>query len=54
MLSDVIQTTKYGTAAKESALKYFYTPKYFYTSPMLNFRVASRAPATSKLELFVA
>ena len=39
---------------KKVHCKYFYTPKYFYTSPMLNFRVASRAPATSKLELFVA
>ena len=53
MLSDVTQTAKYGTATKESACKYFYSSKYFYTRQMLNFKVVSRTPTTSKLELFV-
>ena len=39
---------------KEVYCNYFCTSKYFYTRQMLNFRVVSRTPATSKLELFVA
>ena len=38
---------------KKMYCKYFYRPKYFYTSQMLNFRVIPRTPATSWLELFV-
>ena len=34
--------------------KYFYASKHFYARQMFNFRVESRTPATSKLELFVA
>ena len=34
--------------------KYFYASKHFYASQILNFRVESRNPTTSKLELFVA
>ena len=34
--------------------KYFYASKHFYARQMLNFRVESRTPTTSKLELFVA
>ena len=53
MLSDVTQTTKYGTANKESALKILLLIQILFTRQMLNFRVLSRTPATSKLELFV-
>ena len=34
--------------------KYFYASKHFYARQMLNFRVESRIPTTSKLELIVA
>ena len=54
MISDVIQTVKYGRATKKMHCKYFYESKYFYGREMLNFRVASRTPTTSKLELFEA
>ena len=39
---------------KKMHCKYFYASKYFYARQMLNFRVVSRTPATSKLELFEA
>ena len=53
MLSDVIQTANYGTATKKMHCKHFYTSRYFYTRQTLNFRVVSRTPTISKLELFV-
>ena len=34
--------------------KYFYASKHIYARQMPNFRVKSRTPVTSKLELFVA
>ena len=38
---------------KKSLYKYFYASKHFYARQMLNSRVESRTPATSKLKLFV-
>ena len=38
---------------KKMHCKYFYTSRYFYTHQTLNFRVVSRTPTISKLELFV-
>ena len=34
--------------------KYFYASKHFYARQTPNFRVESRTPTTSKLELFLA
>ena len=45
MLSDVIQTAKYGTATKENVLQILL--QNFYTCQMLNFRVIPRTPVTS-------
>ena len=46
MISDVIQTSKYG---KKMHCKYFNASKYFYAHQMINFRVESRTPENLSL-----
>ena len=49
-ISNIIKTAKYGAAAKKKHCKYFNACEHLYLCQMLNFRVASKTTATSRVK----